>query len=329
MSQKAARREIGMLSVIIVAFNTCELLRDCLTSINAHEDNPPEIIVVDNMSTDGSAQMVGADFPGVRLIENSENLGFSKATNQGFREAKGEYLLLLNSDTVVRPCALRAMKDFLEGHPDVGGVTCRLLNADGSIQACVSRRPGPMLLLFRFSRLSRLIKSDKARRFLRKYLGFLMGSTARSYLDPYTAASSPIEVENVSAACLMMRRQAVQEVGPFDEKFFMYLEDTDYCVRLRDAGWKLYYVPTGEIVHLVGRSSGGQMRDHSVHSYRSLFYFYRKHYSFMTLVVVRLLVLCTIVSRWLWSLICGRFSNPLHYRQNRLDLEQVMRLYFE
>ena len=329
MLQEATTPEAEILSVIIVAFNTRELLRDCLTSIGAHRDSLLETIVVDNMSTDGSAQMVRANFPEVRLIENSENLGFSRATNQGLKEAKGKYFFLLNSDTVVRPCALTAMKDFLDGHPDAGGVTCRLLNADGSIQASVSKRPGPMLLLFRFSRVSRLIKSDGARRFLRTYLGFLMGSTARSYLDPYTAVSTPIEVENISAACLMMRRQAVQEVGPFDEKFFMYLEDTDYCIRLRDAGWKLYYVPTGEIVHLVGRSSGGQMRDYSVHSYRSLFYFYQKHYSLMTLVVVRLLVFCTIVSRWLWSLICGRFSNPLHYRKNRLDLEQVMRLYFE
>jgi GT2 family glycosyltransferase len=312
-------------SVIIVSYNTAPLLRSCLESLQSTAKNIGSI-VVDNNSSDGSPELVKGQFPNCRLIENSENVGFPKANNLGISHAHGNSILLLNSDTIVRPGALNAMSEFLDAHPDAGGVTCRLLNADGSIQACVSRRPSPTLLFFRLSRLSRLIRKASLRRFLQhKWVRAFCGTTLSGYLEPYTA-TGPLEIENISGACLMLRRRAIEQVGLLDENFFMYFEDMDYCLRLRAAGWKLYYVPDGEIVHLVGQSSGGRMRDYSLHSYRSLFYFYKKHYSFWAQAAVRLIVIVNTGIRWLFNLISSFPAKSSLYRQNRQDLAKVMRL---
>jgi len=246
--------QLARVSIVIVSYNTRGLLRDCLNSLMSTEGRICEVIVVDNCSTDGSADMMASEFPDIRLIRNAQNCGFAKATNQGMKVAKGNYILLLNSDTIVHPNALEAMAAFMHANALVGGVACKLLNDDGTIQASVSRRPGAMLLLFRLLGVSRLISGDRARRWLARYAGFLLGQTIRSYLAPYVANGMPVEVENVSAACLMLRKHAVNQVGFLDERFFMYLEDVDYCLRLRQAGWKLYYLPNGEIVHISGRS---------------------------------------------------------------------------
>ena len=314
-------------SIVIVNFNTRELLRNCLLSIRA-SDLDAEVLVVDNASADGSQKMVRAEFAEIKVIENTENLGFSAANNAGIRQAQGKFVLLLNSDTIVKPGAVVAMAKFLDAHPEAGGVTCRLLNADGSIQACVSGRPGPAMLFFRLFGFSRLVRGDRARRALSRWFPFLVGSTVRGYLDPYTA-EVPTEVENISGACLMLRREAIEQVGLLDENFFMYFEDMDYCLRLRSAGWKLYYLPAGEIVHLVGQSSGGRMRDYSIHSYRSLFYFYRKHYPLRTRFAIRLVVLAGSLFRWVCNLVQAPFVRSVACRKNRRDLAEVMRICFQ
>lgn len=316
-----------LLSILVVNYNTREFLRGCLNSIQASESRGIEVLVVDNHSSDGSMMMVRTEFAGARLIENSENLGFAKANNQAIRIASGKYVLLLNSDTVVQPGALESMLEFMEAHPDAGGVTCRLLNADGTIQACVSKKPGLVLLVFRLSGLSRLLASNHIRLFVRKYFGILLGSSIRSYLEPYVSMN-PFEVENISGACLMLRRTAIEEVGLLDEAFFMYMEDVDYCIRLRKAGWKLYYAPAGEIVHLVGQSSGGRMRSYSVHAYRSLFHFYNKHYPASALSAVRLIVLSAMSLHWLWITFLGAASGSSVQEANRLDIQKVIRLCF-
>ena len=312
------------ISIIIVNYNTRDLLLDCIASIGSRAAQ--EIIVVDNASTDDSVPGLRSAFPDVKVIENSQNLGFAKANNQGIKKARGKYILLLNSDTVVKAGALEQMVAFLAGHSDVGGVTCRLLNADGTIQACVSKQPGPMLLFFRLSGLSRLFRSDQARKFLGRWLGFALGRTTRGYLLPYSATEQPLAVENISGACLLLRREAIEQVGLLDENFFMYLEDMDYCLRLHKAGWKLYYIPGGEIVHLVGQSSGGRMRSYSLRSYESLLYFYRKNFSSGTLFLVRCMVLTSSILRWLWNRLCSLWSKNTAYGENLADLAQVIRL---
>lgn len=317
------------ISIVIVNYNTLSLLRDCLTSLMASEAKLCEIIVVDNASADGSADMVRSDFPAVVVLQNDHNAGFPKANNWGMRMAKNKFILMLNSDTLVRPEALNRMLSFLDSHPEVGGVTCRLFNADGSIQASISKRPGPVLLMFRLLGFSRLVSGDRARRWLGRYFGFLLGRTVRSYLAPYVTREAPIEIENTSGACLLLRREVLDTVGMLDEQIFMYFEDMDYCMRIRQAGWKLYYLPQAEVVHLVGASSGGRMRGYSLQSYRALFYFYRKHFSFPILLAARAMVLATSTLRWLGNWIAGAFSQNAVYRQNRSDLKQVILVCFD
>lgn len=316
------------LSVIIVNFNTRALLQDCLRSIAQDATAQAEVMVVDNASSDGSAGMVRSEFPWVWLQENQENAGFAKANNAAIPQARGKYVLLLNSDTVVRPGAFRVMADFLATHPQTGGVTCRLLNADGTVQACTSGTPGPMLLFFRLSGLSQVFYNQRLRSLVRRYGGLFLGSTIRSYLEPYVSQSAT-EVENISGACLMLRREAIDQVGLLDESFFMYFEDMDYCLRLRNAGWKLHYLPQGEIVHLVGRSSGGRMLHYSVHAYRALFAMYRRHFSARALVIVRFLVLTLSSLRWFWNLVLGSVTSSSIYKRNRQDLQCVIRLCLE
>ncbi|HEV3041609.1 MAG TPA: glycosyltransferase family 2 protein [Candidatus Angelobacter sp.] len=318
-----------LLSIIIVNYNTCGMLRDCLASLRATEGSRCELIVVDNASIDGSAEMVEREFPEVVLVRNRQNAGFAKANNQGMKLAKRKYLLLLNSDTVVRAGALEAMADYIDSHAEAGAVTCKLLNVDGTIQASISNRPGPVLLFFRLLGVSRLISGDQLRRWLLRTCGFVLGKTIRSYLTPYSVHTGPMETENISGACMMLRREAMEQVGLLDETFFMYFEDMDYCVRLQNAGWKMYYLPQGEIIHLGGGSSGGRMRNYSVHSYRALFHFYRKHFSSAMVVAVRSMVVTTSSIRWVWNWIRSKFSRQLVYRQNEMDLKQVIRVCFE
>ena len=315
-------------SLIIVSYCTRDLLRECLQSVGRVPDSEVEVIVVDNHSTDGSLAMLQAEFPHVRVLENSENLGFAKANNQGIRHARGHYVVLLNSDTVVPPGALPAMTAFMEANPEAGAAACRLVYPDGRIQASVSRRTGPGIarLMFRLSGLSHLVRGNRMRCWVRQYAGFVLGSTLRSYLDPYLPSQAPLEVETISGTCLLVRRLAIDEVGLLDPNFFMYLEDLDYCIRLRKAGWKLFYLPQPEIIHLVGKSSGGRMRQHSWRAYQSLFYFYGKHYSNWAGWLARLLVLLSFCGRWLWTLVrAGLSSDPIH-SQNRRDIQKIIGL---
>jgi GT2 family glycosyltransferase len=317
------------ISIIIVNYNTIELLRGCLTSLMQSEGRLCELIVVDNASTDGSADMVENEFPGVLLVRNQMNVGFSKANNQGLRQAKGRYFLMLNSDTIVRAHAVAAMAEFLGSHAAAGAATCKLMNADGTIQASISNRPGPMLLFFRLLGVSRMVSGDRARRWLLRTGGLFLGKTIRSYLTPYETHESPFEVENISGACLMLRREVVGQVGFLDEEFFMYFEDMDYCLRLHDAGWKMYYLPQGEIVHLGGMSSGGRMRNYSAHSYRAMFRFYKKHFSSSMVIFVRCMVVTASSLRWLGNWTRCKFSKQPVYRQNEIDLKEVIRVCFE
>jgi GT2 family glycosyltransferase len=181
-----------------------------------------------------------------------------------------------------------------------------------------------MLLLFRLLGVSQLISADSTRRWLARYFGVLLGKTVRSYLAPYVAGETPVEVENISAACLMLRKEAVAEVGLLDERFFMYLEDVDYCLRLRQAGWKLYYLPTVDIIHLSGRSSGGRMRNYSVQSYSALFQFYAKHFSFYTQLLVRIMVASLLSLRWMLNGMKRLFSRDPVYGQNQQELRLII-----
>jgi N-acetylglucosaminyl-diphospho-decaprenol L-rhamnosyltransferase len=240
------------LSIIIVNWNTRDLLDQCLRSIyGTSQDLIFETLVVDNGSADDSLAMVRQHFPQVRLVENQANVGFARANNQGIRLSRGRYVLLLNSDTIVLPHALKEMVRFADACPDAGIVGCKLLNGDGSLQESWASFP-----TFWSEVLGR---NFRARR--------LVGKMLLTY-----------EVDWVGGACLLARRAAIDEVGLLDESYFMYSEETDWCFRMTQQGWKVYYLPDVEVVHLGGGSASRANAIQLVRLYESKIRFFRKHY---------------------------------------------------
>jgi len=319
---------MNSVSIVIVNYRTRELLRECLQSVQRYGIPDTTVIVVDNDSRDGSAEMVRDKFPAVQVIQNEINVGFAAANNQAIQQHdNAEYVLLLNSDTVVLPGAIEAMTGFLQTHPDAGAAGCRLLFPDGTIQASAGRdaRPGLLRLFLRLTGLSHFL-TDKVRRLLCRTRGVFVLTALGSCLDSYVQDPSPMDVATISATCLLLRRKALAEVGRLDERFFMYLEDLDYCIRLRRAGWRIYYLPAAQIIHLAEKSSGGRMRRYSVHAYQSLFYFYRKHYTAPALWAARLMVFSAVSLRWIGNTLRTLFSSRPLYRQNRADLAAIIRL---
>ncbi|MEB3220587.1 MAG: glycosyltransferase family 2 protein [Candidatus Sericytochromatia bacterium] len=228
-----------VVSIVIVNWNTRELLRACLESVAAATRVSHEVWVVDNGSGDGSAALVREGFPGVHLIANADNRGFAAANNQALRLAQGTYVLLLNSDTVVHPGAIDAMVAFLHARPGVGAAGCRLLNADGTLQPSAHAFYSPLGALVENQLVAALWPWRHART---PWLRLFDHSVARP-------------VGWVCGAALMVRRAALREVGLLDEGFFMYGEEVDWQLRLQRAGWPVWFVPHGTITHLGGGSS--------------------------------------------------------------------------
>lgn len=246
------------LSIIVVNWNTRDMLADCLQSVYGTADGLDlEVFVVDNASTDGSAQMVRERFSWVRLIENRENVGFAQANNQAIRASEGCHIVLLNSDTEVCPGALQTMVQFMERHPQAGGCGPRLLNADGSLQNSCH----PMLTPER--EFWRLIFFDRLWR-------------RATYVQERWDWETPRPVEVIKGACFLLRRAALDQVGLLDGRYFMYTEEMDLCYRLLQAGWQLYWVPQAMVKHYGEASSRQEAEAMYVQLYRSKVQFHRK-----------------------------------------------------
>lgn len=247
------------LSVIIVSYNVRPYLTACLDSVQrALEGIESEVFVVDNHSTDDSVETVNRQYPWVHLINNRENQGFSKANNLAIRQSHGQYVLLLNPDTEVAKGTLKGVVDFMDCHVQTGAAGVRMHNADGTL-APESRRaiPTPFVAA-------------------RKMLGF-----TRRYYMSYLPWDIPAQIQVVSGAFMMLRRQAIDQVGLLDEEYFMYGEDIDLSYRLLKGGWQNWYLPY-DIVHYKGKST--QKSDFRyVHVfYQAMLIFFRKHYSHLS-----------------------------------------------
>ncbi len=272
------------LSVIIVSWNVRELLARALDSVFASvdEDVELEVIVVDNASGDGSARMVSERFPQVRVIANQQNLGFPAANNQGLALASGDYVLLLNSDTEVRTGALTRMIAHMVMHPETGLAGPKLLNADGSIQSSRRRFPTLRILFLESTWLQPLA----GRRALARY----------TYED--IPATMPQDVDWVTGAAMMARRQAIDQVGAMDEGFFMYSEELDWCRRIRNAGWRVTFAPQAEIVHYGGKSSEQVAPARHIYFQSSKVRYARKYHGSFVAEVLRLWLLW----QYLWQM---------------------------
>jgi len=246
------------LSIIIVNWNTKEYLLPCLKSIfKGGQGTGWEVIVVDNGTRDGSREEVKKVFPSARLIENEKNFGFAKAANQGLQKASGRYALLLNPDTQVENGAIERLVSFMDAHSDVGVAGAQLLNADGTKQNSIANFPSLGTELLNKSLLRWLFPT--------KFPG-----KGRNY-------SEPIEVDSVIGACMMVRRDTLDQVGLLDEDYFLFLEETDWCYRMKKAGWKIYHVPQAEIYHFQGKSAETVKKRARVEFYRSRYHFFKKN----------------------------------------------------
>jgi len=254
------------ISVIIVSYNVKEFLQQSLLSLKKTLVGlDSEIIIVDNASVDGSTRVVKSEFPEIKLIENEENLGFARACNQGLEIAKGEYLLLLNPDTLLQEDTISTMIDFFENNPDAGAAGCKILNADGTLQkACRRSFPTPSVAIPKMLGLSRLFPNNK-----------FFGKYNLTYKDP----DELIEVDAVSGSFLMFRKEVYEKIGGLDEDYFMYAEDLDFCYRIKEAGWEIYYVPDTQIVHYKGESAKLASFDNLIVFYKAMGIFVNKHFS--------------------------------------------------
>ena len=283
------------LSIVIVSWNVRDLLRRCLLSIQStnlptyqptnlpiYQSTNTEIIVVDNGSADDSVGMMRAEFPGVHLIANTNNRGFPAANNQGLAIAQGRYVLLLNPDTEVGGDALATMIAFADARPDVGLIGPQLLNPDGSVQS--SRRRFPTLL-------TAFCEST-----------WLEGYAPRRLLERYYVLDRPDgvmqDVDWVTGAAMMARREAIEQVGPMDAGFFMYSEELDWCRRFREAGWRVVYLPTAQIVHHVGKSSEQVLPARHIHFQTSKVRYFRKYHGPLIAETLRLFLL----GNYVWQL---------------------------
>jgi GT2 family glycosyltransferase len=254
------------LAVVIISFNVRKLLQECLESIYRETRRTRlEIWVIDNNSRDDSVAMLKQSFPDVHLIENQENVGFTRANNQAIAQCRSDLVLLLNPDTLILDGALDKMVQFMDEHPEVGVSGCRVENPDGSLQlACRRSVPTPQVAFYRLMGLSRLFPHSK-----------VMAKYNLTYLDP----NQPHEVDAVSGAFLLIRKSVVDRIGMLDETFWIFGEDIDWCIRAQKAGWKVMYYPDAHILHYKGIGCSTNSRKTNYEYYRAMYLFHKKHFA--------------------------------------------------
>ena len=252
-------------SLCIVSWNVADDLRACLQSLR-DQQNPPrfETIVVDNASSDETVEMLGRDFPEVRLVANDDNRGFAGGSNQGLRMGAGRYLMLLNPDTILPPDVLATLVAVADAHPEAGIIAPKLLNTDGSLQPSCRRFPTITAALYRNTLFGRLMPRARA---------------ASHYIMEDFDHDVEREVDWVSGACMMVRREALEHVGELDEGFPWGSEDVDFCLRMFRADWRVLYTPATAIVHAVGRSSSQAVVPTIIRSHRGMYHLYAKHFA--------------------------------------------------
>lgn len=276
------------LSVIIVSYNTRDMTLNCLNTLfSGLQTVTAEVWVVDNASQDGSVEAIQSAFPSVRILANDLNSGFGTANNQAMTQAKGEFLLLLNSDAFPDPHAIPTLISYLQAHSDVGVVGPRLLNEDGSLQLSCFRFPSPIRCWLENLWLSALFHRHS-----------LLGDYRRWSHDQERL------VESITGACMLVRRKVYEQVGGFDERFFMYSEETDWQRRIADAGWKIAFTPDAVVTHLGGASGANEAARISRHFFDSLDYYEWKHHGAAGLFALRVaMIVGSSLRLFLWLLV--------------------------
>lgn len=291
------------LSIVTVSWNVCDLLRDCLHSVdNGRGDINLEMIVVDGASNDGSPEMVRREFPWVKLIARQENLGFPRGNNIGIQQAKGRYILLLNPDTAIIEDALPVMVKYLDQHMDIGGLGAQLLYPDGSIQSSRRRFPTFLTALFESTWLESMAPP----------------SIFRHYYVLDLPDDEISDVDWVTGACLMVPRRVIDRVGLLDEGYFMYSEELDWCRRIVEAGWRIVYLPQAKIVHHVGKSSDQAVTERHINFQRAKLRYYRKYHGRPATLILRGFLLLSYVWQMTLEAVKGLLGHKRPLRRQRI-----------
>ena len=285
------------ISFIIVTFNSAEPLKVCLRSLftSLSDDVNFEVIIVDNNSHDGSSQFIQENYSDIQLIKNEMNVGYTKAMNIGLKLATGNYLVQLNPDVFINPGTFQPLISWMDEHNDVGICIPKVLNQDGTFQKqCRRGFARPLEVFSYFLKLDRIFPNHK-----------VIGNYVKTYLPEDEIA----QVDAVSGSCMMIRKEVISDIGYLDERYFAYQEDTDFCFRANNAGWKVFYLPFVSVIHQGGR--GGSRSDPYkaiLEWHRSYYLYYRKNLAKDYLFLVNWIMYFFIVIKLLFSLIGAWFS---------------------
>lgn len=286
------------LSIIIVSWNVEKLLKACLRSLFENTKGLTfEIMVVDNNSSDNSVRMIKYDFPQVKIIENKANLGFTKANNQAIRSANGRYIMLMNPDTEIMDNSLHKMLQFMEDHKDCGALGCRLLNSDGSLQRSCRTFPSLEVMLYNVLFLDSFFPRSR-----------LFGKYFMTWWD----FDSTREVDQPMGSALMIRKDALDKVGLFDENIFIWFDEVDLCYRIKKAGWRIYFTPEAQITHHLSQSfkqwkNIPQIIKGAILWRKSRNYFFRKHKGALSVAILWLMDIfqISLIAGIIYLLVCS------------------------
>jgi len=252
------------LSIIIVNYKSADMIIGLIDSIyNGTKEKDHEIIIVDNYSNDGGIKQIKERYPDIKVIENPDNLGFATAVNRGIKASRGQYLLILNPDIIIKPGAIDVLIKSLDDDPRAGAAGGKILNPDGSIQLSGKSFPDPMVMLFVTLGLHKILPHNPV---------------TDKYYHSTEDYGKKHQVEHLMASFLMVKREAIDKAGMMDEKFFLYCEDVDWCYRIHMSGYEIWYLPDSEVVHVKGATTSKNSYRAIVEYHKSAWYFYRKYY---------------------------------------------------
>jgi len=299
-----------ILSIIIVNYNSKDVLKDCLASIiNSHFPFSFEVYIIDNASVE-SIEDVQQEYASYNYIINEDNYGFSFANNRGIMQSKGKYVLLLNPDTILNDGSLQPMIAYLEQHDDVGIVGCKIFNPMGEIEHSTHSFPSLIKEFIHANELFKMLIGYNSK------LGKRLGKSIKlKSLESYWEHDSTKEVDHVTGACMMVKRDVIDKSGPLDESFFLYNEEVEWSYRIKKNGYRSIFLPDSYIVHLFGHSTKQQVQKQIVNKllierYRGMFYFFQKHYGFIKLFILRLIVIEGFSVRL--AVYCAKLLNPIY-----------------
>ena len=299
------------LSIVIVNWNAKDILHKCLAQVqDTTREIDYEVIVVDNASTDGSQAMVKQEFPSTRLIENSANVGFAGANNQGMALSQGRYVLLLNSDAFVGDSTLDTMVGFMDEHPEAGVGACKLRYGDGRLQPSCYTFPSLLTELYIALQLNKLLAKNRE-----------FGKYAMTWWD----FNEVRDVDCVMGAFMLVRREVIEQAGMMDTSFFMFSEEVDWCYRIKQQGWQILYNPAVESVHLWGGSTKQVSHDMFLELHRSKVHFFRKYYGRLSTVLLKVILGFGCLLRIGPGLVYYLRSSDAGKRQKYQDFRDLLR----